>query len=41
MSPIVIGSGLSNTGWDGSYDGGGFSTYDKYLLGHTEDDKGF
>ena len=41
MSPAVIGSGLTNTGWDRSYDGGGFSRYDKYLLGHTEDDKGF
>lgn len=41
MSPIVIGSGMTNMGWDKSYDGGGFSTYDKYLLGHTEDDRGF
>ena len=40
-SPVVIGSGLTNTAWDSSYDGGGFTTYDKYLLGHTEDDKGF
>ncbi len=41
MSPVVIGSGMTNTGWDRSYDGGGFTTYDRYILGHTEDDNGF
>ena len=41
MSPIVIGSGLTKYGWYGSKDGGGFTTYDKYILGNTEDDKGY
>ena len=40
MSPVIVGSGMSDTQWDGSSTGGGFTTFLKYLLNQTEDDKG-
>lgn len=40
MSSFVVGSGMTSSQWDGSDDGGGFTTFLKYLLNQTEDDKG-
>lgn len=40
MSPFIVGSGMTSSQWDGSNDGGGFTTFLKYLLNQTEDDKG-
>lgn len=40
MSPIIVGSGMSDSQWDASFDGGGYPTFMKYLLNQTEDDKG-
>ena len=40
MSSIIVGSGMSETQWDNSSTGGGFTQYKTYLLQQTEDDKG-
>lgn len=32
MSSFVVGSGMTSSQWDGSNDGGGFTTFLKYLL---------
>jgi hypothetical protein len=40
MSQFVVGSGMTESQWNASYDGGGFTQYKTYLLEHTDDDKG-
>lgn len=40
MSPIIVGSGMSDSQWNNSSTGGGFTQYKTYLLQQTEDDKG-
>ena len=40
MSQFVVGSGMAESQWNASYDGGGFTQYKTYLLEHTDDDKG-
>ena len=40
MSSFIVGSGMTESQWDNSDTGGGFTQYKNYLLQQTEDDKG-